>query len=84
MSRDKKHLKDLPIQKALLKIMRQREKFSVLMAYNAPIEDLMETDNVISEMPEGEEKNKKMKQQQQAWEIMFADEMISLIKIDES
>ena len=81
MSRDK-HLKDLPLQKQLRKIQRQREKFQVLMAYNSLVESLIETDEMINDMPEGEEKEEKKRQQEEAWRIMFADDMISLIKIE--
>ena len=81
MSRNK-HLKDLPLQKELRKIQRQRERFQVLMAYNSLVESLIETDEMINAMPEGEEKEEKKRQQEEAWEIMFADDMISTIKIE--
>ncbi len=63
MSRDK-HLKDLPLQKQLRKIQRQREKFQVLMAYNSLVESLIETDEMINDMPVGEEKEEKKRQQE--------------------
>ena len=81
MSRNK-HLKDLPLQKELRKIQRQRERFQVLMAYNSLVESLIETDEMINDMPEGEEKEEKKRQQEEAWQIMFADDMISTIKIE--
>ena len=81
MSREK-HLKDLPIQKQLRKIKQQREKFQVLMAYNDLVESMIETDKMIEDMPEGEEKQQKLAQQEQAWELMVAEDMISLIKIE--
>ena len=77
-----KHLKNLPLQRELMKIRRQRERFQVLMAYNSLIESLIETDEMIEGMPEGEEKEAKRKQQEEAWQIMFADDMISTIKIE--
>ena len=52
------------------------------MAYNSLIESLMETDAAIAALPEGLEKQEKRKQQEEAWEIMFAEDMISLIKIE--
>jgi|ETNmetMinimDraft_21_1059911.scaffolds.fasta_scaffold378954_1 23S rRNA-/tRNA-specific pseudouridylate synthase len=82
MSSREKHLKDLPLQRELRKIQRQREKFQVLMAYNALVEGLIETDEKINDMPEGEQKEEKKRQQEEAWQIMFADDMISLIKIE--
>ena len=81
MSKD--HLKDLPIQKKLRKILKQREKFQVLMAYNTQIEGLLETDEKIKKMPEGKEKQDMIRQQEEAWELMVSDDMISLIKIEE-
>ena len=81
MSREK-HLKDLPIQNQLRKIKEQREKFQVLMAYNDLVESMIETDKMIEDMPEGEEKQQKLEQQELAWELMVAEDMISLIKIE--
>ena len=82
MMSSNKHTKDLPIQRKLREILKQREKFQVLMAYNSLIESLMETDAAIAALPEGLEKEEKRKQQEEAWEIMFAEDMISLIKIE--
>ena len=46
-----------PIDKQVMKIVEARERFSLMIVFNDLVEELMETDKTIEEMPEGKEKD---------------------------
>ena len=72
-----------PIDKEVMKIQQARERFSVLVVFNELVEEMLITDRQLEKMEEGAEKQKLLKAQEQAWELMFAKDFSGLIALEE-
>ena len=68
-----------PIDKQVMKIVEARERFSLMIVFNDLVEELMETDKTIEEMPEGKEKEYMKKAQQEAWDLLLSKNMCDSI-----
>jgi len=84
MSKDEKKslretLDSLPIQKSLANLQEARERFQSLIIWNELVNELVETDKKIDVMPEGYVKQELVKEQEEAWEMMFSEALVSQI-----
>lgn len=71
-----------PIDKEVQKIMETRTKFALVSVFNELVRDLRITDESIQNMPDGEEKEKLIKSQQEAWALLLSEEMCESIIIE--
>ena len=71
-----------PIDKEVQKIMESRTRFALLSVFNDLVRDLKITDESIQNMQDGEEKEKLIKSQEEAWALLLSEEMCKSIIIE--
>ena len=72
-----------PIDDQVKAIMDQGTSSHILSAFNDLVEQLMQTDKLIENMPDGEEKELMLKAQQESWELIMSDNMCDSIMVEE-
>jgi hypothetical protein len=73
----------LPIQRRLFELKRARERYMILDAFNTVVQDLIRTDELIEQLPDGQMKATKKAMQEEAWSIVMSEEMCKRILIEE-
>lgn len=68
-----------PIEEEVFKIAEAKQRFSMMVTFNQLVEELLITDEYIALQPDGEEKTRNMRKQEEAWKLVLSEEICGKI-----